>query len=69
MKEGTVVRVYAEHAGLMLTLTDTTTGHAKVVSSSGTALLHTVGAGTYSITLGHGTTQARQAAELVAART
>jgi hypothetical protein len=69
MKEGTVVRAYAEHSGLMLTLTETTTGHAKVVSSGGTAILHTVGAGTYSITLGHGTAQAREAAELIAART
>jgi hypothetical protein len=69
-KAGTVVRLYVEHAGLQLTLSDTSSEHAQVISSgSGAALLRTLAPGSYSIQLGHATAHARKTAELVPPRT
>jgi len=41
-KAGTVVRLYVEHAGLQLTLSDTSSEHAQVISSGSTAMLRTL---------------------------
>jgi hypothetical protein len=69
-KNETVLRLYVEHAGLIMTLSDTSTDHAKVITGgSGSALLRTLPIGDYSIQFSHATSHARKSAELIPPRT
>jgi len=65
-----LVRMYAENAGIVLTLHDTSSGHTKkIAGGSSSHLLKSVDAGSYRVDLGLATAHARKTAEMLPPRT
>lgn len=64
-KNGTTVKIYVEHAGLALALTEVSTGHSKLLGGgSGHSLVKDLDRGSYQIQLTHATTQSRKKVEV-----
>lgn len=69
-KNPTLVRMYAENAGIVLTLLETNNDHAKkIAGGSSSHLLKSVKAGTYRVDLSLATAHARKTAEMLPPRT
>jgi hypothetical protein len=69
-KAPTLVRMYAENAGIVLTLHDTSSDHAKrIAGGSASHLFKSLSTGTYRVDVGLATAHARKTAEMVPPRT
>lgn len=65
----TLVRIYAERAGIILGLEEMTNGHNKRIGSFSSALFAKLSQGQYRVLITQGTAQARKNAELIPPRT